>query len=176
MKWYVVNVYSGSEKRVRDLVYEKAKRDGLDTMFGQILVPSEEIVEIKRGEKVKSERKFFPGYILVQMDLTDETWHLVRSIPKVSGFLGAKGKPVPMPSNEIDRIVKKVEDSANLSQQAVVYEVGDAVTVCDGPFATFQGVVEEVDLEKERVKVSVSIFGRPTNMDLAFSQIDKPVY
>lgn len=175
MKWYVVNVYSGSEKRVLELIYEKAKKGGFSDMFGQILIPSEEVVEIKRGEKVKSQRNFFPGYILVQMELTDNTWHLVRSIPKVSGFLGSKSRPTPIPNAEVDRIMKKVEDSANISQQIVSYEVGDAVTVCDGPFATFQGVIEEVDQEKERVKVSVSIFGRPTNVDLAFSQIDKLV-
>lgn len=175
MKWYVVNVYSGSEKRVLELIYEKAKKDGRSDMFGQILIPSEEVVELKRGEKVKSQRNFFPGYILVQMDLTDDTWHLVRSIPKVSGFLGSRSRPTPIPSAEVDRIMKKVEDSASISQQVINYEVGDTVTVCDGPFATFQGVIEEVDQEKERVKVSVSIFGRPTNVDLAFSQIDKVV-
>lgn len=175
MKWYVVNVYSGSEKRVLELIYEKAKKDGCSDMFGQILIPSEEVVEIKRGEKIRSQRNFFPGYILVQMELTDDSWHLVRSIPKVSGFLGSKSRPTPISNAEVDRIMKKVEDSANVSQQAINYEVGDAVTVCDGPFATFQGVIEEVDQEKERVKVSVSIFGRPTNVDLAFSQIDKVV-
>ena len=144
-------------------------------MFGEILIPSEEVVEIKKGEKVKKERQFFPGYILVQMDLTDETWHLVRAIPKVSGFLGARGKPTAISNAEVERILKKVEDSANISKNAVEYEVGDAITVCDGPFATFQGVIEEVDREKERVKVSVSIFGRPTNVDLGFSQIEKIV-
>jgi transcriptional antiterminator NusG len=173
MKWYVVNVYSGSEKRVLEQIYEKAKKNGLSDMFGEILVPSEEVIEIKKGEKVKSEKKFFPGYILVQMTLTDETWHLVRSISRVSDFLGARGKPLPISNAEVERIVKKVEDSANVSHHAITYEVGDAVTVCDGPFATFQGVIEEVDQEKERVKVSVSIFGRPTNVDLAFSQIEK---
>lgn len=175
MKWYVVNVYSGSEKRVLELIYEKAKKDGYSDMFGQILIPSEEVVEIKKGEKVKSRRNFFPGYILVQMELTDDSWHLVRSIPKVSGFLGSKSRPTPISNAEVERIMKKVEDSVNISQQAVNYEVGDAVTVCDGPFATFQGLIEEVDQEKERVKVSVSIFGRPTNVDLAFSQINKIV-
>lgn len=173
MKWYVVNVYSGSEKRVLEQIYEKAEKNGVSDMFGQILIPSEEVIEIKKGEKVKAERKFFPGYILVQMALTDDTWHLVRSIPKVSDFLGAKGKPLPISNAEVERIVKRVEDSANESRSAVTYEIGDAVTVCDGPFATFQGVIEEVDLEKERVKVSVSIFGRPTNVDLSFSQIEK---
>ena len=173
MKWYVVNVYSGFEQRVLDQIFEQAERNNLRSMFGEILIPSEEVVEIKKGEKIKKERQFFPGYILVQMKLTDETWHLVRSVPKVSGFLGARGKPMPISNAEVERILKKVEDSANVSKNAVEYEVGDAVTVCDGPFATFQGVIEEVDKEKERVKVSVSIFGRPTNVDLGFSQIEK---
>ena len=175
MKWYVVNVYSGFEQRVQESIYEQAERNKLRSMFGEILIPSEEVIEIKKGEKVKKERQFFPGYILVQMDLTDETWHLVRAIPKVSGFLGARGKPTAISNAEVERILKKVEDSANVSKNAVEYEVGDAITVCDGPFATFQGVIEEVDREKERVKVSVSIFGRPTNVDLGFSQIEKIV-
>ncbi len=142
-------------------------------MFGEILIPTEEIIEIKKGEKVKSERKFFPGYILVQMTLTDETWHLVRGISKVSGFLGARGKPLPLSTAEVQRIVKRVEDSANNIKHTIVYEVGDSVTVCDGPFASFQGVIEEVEPEKERVKVSVSIFGRSTNVDLSFAQVEK---
>ena len=175
MKWYVVNVYSGFEQRVLESIYEQAERNKLRSMFGEILIPSEEVIEIKKGEKVKKERQFFPGYILVQMELTDETWHLVRSVPKVSGFLGSRGKPTAISNAEVERIIKKVEDSANVSKTAIEYEVGDAVTVCDGPFATFQGVIEEVDKEKERVKVSVSIFGRPTNVDLGFSQIEKIV-
>ncbi|MDR1983002.1 MAG: transcription termination/antitermination protein NusG [Holosporaceae bacterium] len=173
MKWYVVNVYSGFEQKVLELISDQAKRNDLTSMFGEILIPTEEVIEIKKGEKVKSTKKFFPGYILVQMVLTDETWHLVKSIPKVSGFLGAKGKPLPISSSEVDRIVKKVEDSANSSHNSVYYEVGDAVTVCDGPFASFQGTIDEVDYEKERVKVAVSIFGRPTNVDLSFFQIEK---
>ena len=175
MRWYVVNVYSGFEQRVLESIYEQAERNKLRSMFGEILIPSEEVIEIKKGEKVKKERQFFPGYILVQMELTDETWHLVRANPKVSGFLGARGKPTAISNAEVERILKKVEDSANVSKNAVEYEVGDAITVCDGPFATFQGVIEEVDREKERVKVSVSIFGRPTNVDLGFSQIEKIV-
>lgn len=173
MKWYVVNVYSGFEQRVLEAIYDTAKKRELSSMFGEILIPTEEVVEIKKGEKVKSERKFFPGYILVQMTLTDETWHLVRGISKVSGFLGARGKPLPLSTAEVQRIVKRVEDSANNIKHKIVYEVGDAVTVCDGPFASFQGVVEEVEPEKERVKVSVSIFGRSTNVDLSFAQIEK---
>lgn len=173
MKWYVVNVYSGFEQRVLESIYDTAKKRDLSSMFGEILVPTEEIVEIRKGEKVKSERKFFPGYILVQMTLTDETWHLVRGISKVSGFLGARGKPLPLSTAEVQRIMKRVEDSANNIKHTVTYEVGDTVTVCDGPFASFQGVIEEVESDKERVKVSVSIFGRSTNVDLSFAQIEK---
>jgi len=173
MKWYVVNVYSGFEQRVLESIYDSAKKRDLSSMFGEILIPTEEVVEIKKGEKVKSERKFFPGYILVQMTLTDETWHLVRGISKVSGFLGARGKPLPLSTTEVQRIVKRVEDSANNIKHTVTYEVGDTVTVCDGPFASFQGVIEEVESDKERVKVSVSIFGRSTNVDLSFTQIEK---
>lgn len=173
MKWYVVNVYSGFEQRVLESIREMAQKRDLASMFGEILIPKEEVIEIKKGEKVKSERKFFPGYILVQMTLTDETWHLVRNIPKVSSFLGAKGKPFPISNAEVQRIVKNVEDNANIVKQSVIYEVGDAVTVCDGPFASFQGTIEEVDTEKERVKVSVSIFGRSTNVDLSFAQVEK---
>lgn len=173
MKWYVVNVYSGFEQRVQDAIYDQARRKGLDARFGEILIPTEEVIEIKRGEKVTSSKNFFPGYILVQMEMSDETWHLVRSVPKVSGFLGARGKPQAISNAEVDKIMKKVEDSATKSRHSISYEIGDAVTVCDGPFASFQGVIEEVDREKERVKVAVSIFGRPTNVDLGFSQIEK---
>jgi transcriptional antiterminator NusG len=175
VKWYVVNVYSGFEQRVLEAIYDQAKRNELTSMFKEILIPTQEVVEIKKGEKVKSEKKFFPGYILVQMTLTDETWHLVRSIPKVSGFLGTRGKPLPISAAEVDRIVKKVEDSAENLSHSADYEIGDAVTVCDGPFASFQGTIDEVDYEKERVKVAVSIFGRPTNVDLSFFQIEKIV-
>jgi transcriptional antiterminator NusG len=142
-------------------------------MFGELLIPSEEITEIRKGEKVKKERKFFPGYILVQMNLTDETWHLVRSIPRVSGFLGSRGKPKSISDEEVNKIMKKVEDSAISSRNAVSYQIGDTVMVCDGPFASMQGVIEDVDQEKERVKVSVSIFRRTTNLDLGFFQIEK---
>jgi transcriptional antiterminator NusG len=155
------------------MIYEQANRGGATSMFGEILIPTEEVIEIKKGERLKSDRKFFPGYIFVQMTLTDDTWHLVRSIPKVSGFLGTNKKPLPMSDAEIKRIVKKVEDSATVSRHAVDYEVGDSVTVCDGPFATFHGTIEEVNVEKERVKVAVSIFSRSTNVDLGFSQIEK---
>ncbi|MDR1335189.1 MAG: transcription termination/antitermination protein NusG [Holosporaceae bacterium] len=173
MKWYVVNVYSGFEQRVLESIFDRAKRQDLSHMFGKILIPSEEVIEIKKGEKIKSNRKFFPGYILVQMILTDETWHLVRSTSKVSNFLGARGKPHPMSNAEVDHILKRAEDSANNVRHIVAYEVGDSVRICDGPFATLQGTVEEVDHGKERVKVSVLILSRPINVDLGYTQIEK---
>lgn len=174
-RWYVVNVYSGLEERIRQQILEQAERAGLSSSFEEILVPMEKVIELKKGEKQETSKQFFPGYVLVKMELTDETWHLVRSIPRVSGFLGANGKPQPISATEVERIVKKVEDSANNSRQAITYEIGDTVTVCDGPFASFQGVIDEVDREKERVKVAVSIFGRSTNVDLGFAQIEKSV-
>jgi transcriptional antiterminator NusG len=144
-------------------------------MFGELLVPSEEVTEVRKGTKVKSERKFFPGYILVQMTLTDETWHLVRSIPRISDFLGSRGKPRAIPDSEVNKIMKKVEDSIASSSNVADYQIGDTIMVCDGPFTSMQGVIEDVDLEKERVKVSVSIFRRTTNLDLGFFQIEKVV-
>lgn len=173
MKWYVVNVYSGFEQRIREQIYEQAERHDMRSMFDEILIPTENVIEIKKGTKVESTRQFFPGYILVHMDLTDETWHLVRSIPKVSQFLGARSKPQAISEAEVKRIMQKVEDSANNFRNSICYEIGDTVTVCDGPFSSFQGIIEEVDAEKERVKVAVSIFGRPTNVDLSFSQVEK---
>ena len=172
-KWYVVNVYSGLEEHIKRLIFEQAAKAGVSSMFGEILVPVEKVIEQKKGERQEVSKQFFPGYILVQMELTDDTWHLVRSIPRVAGFLGSRGKPQPISAAEVERIVKKVEDSANSSRQSIIYEIGDAVTVCDGPFTSFQGVIDEVDQEKERVKVAVSIFGRSTNVDLSFSQIEK---
>lgn len=173
MRWYIVNVYSGFENKVSESIREKASKNGMSEMFGEILIPTEKVVEIKKGERVDSERRFFPGYLLVEMELTDDTWYMVRSISKVSGFLGSKGIPSPISKREVEDILQKVSDSAISACNSVSYEIGDAVKVCDGPFATFNGVIEEVDCEKQRVKVSVSIFGRPTNVDLGFSQIEK---
>lgn len=175
MKWYVVNVYSGFEQKVADAIREQATKNGYASSFGEILIPTEEVIEIKRGQKVASERKFFPGYILVEMELTDDTWHLVRSIPRVATFLGGRGKPMPISSREVQKIRDSMADNAIHLGESIVFEVGDAVKVCDGPFATFNGVVEEVDTAKSRLKVSVSIFGRPTNVDLGFTQVEKIV-
>lgn len=173
MRWYVVNVYSGFENKIADAIKEKAAQVGLGAEFGEILAPTEEVIEIKRGQRTTAERKFFPGYILVEMNLTDDTWHLVRSLPRVATFLGGRGKPSPVSQREVQKIRESMANNAAHVSESICFEIGDAVKVCDGPFATFNGVIEDVDNAKERVKVSVSIFGRPTNVDLAFTQIEK---
>jgi transcriptional antiterminator NusG len=172
-KWYVVNVYSGFEKKVVQSIYEYAERKGLRDRFDDILVPTEEVVELRRGSKVNTERNYFPGYVLVKMILTDETWHLVREIPRVSGFLGAKGKPAPISQTEVNRILKQVQESVEKPRHTASFDVGEAVRIGDGPFTSFTGIVEEVDSEKGRLKVSVTIFGRPTPVDLEFGQVEK---
>lgn len=173
LRWYVVNVYSGFENKVSQFIKEQVEKKGLSDYFGDILVPSEEVIEIRRGAKVPVERNYFPGYVLIKMELTDESWHLVSNVPKVSGFLGAKGKPMPVSEAEVARIMTQVKDSVERPRHSVVYEVGEQVRVCDGPFSTFTGIVEEVDSEKSRVKVSVMIFGRPTPVELEYNQVEK---
>lgn len=172
-KWYVVHVYSGFEYKVAEQIREQSHKAGLDDHIEEVLVPTEEVVEIKRGEKVNTERKFFPGYVLVRMDLTDEAWHLVRNIPKVTGFLGGKERPTPVSEGEVKRIRQQVEEGVSRPKHSVTFEVGEKVRVCDGPFASFIGMVEEVDEEKSRLKVSVSIFGRATPVELEFTQVEK---
>lgn len=171
--WYVVHVHSGTENKVAETIRDQAKRKGLEDSIEDVLVPTEEVVEVKKGEKVKSERKFFPGYILVKMDMTDEAWHLVKNTPKVTGFLGSKGKPSPVSQREVDKVVKQLEEGATRPRHMVSFEVGEKVRVCDGPFNSFTGLVEEVDDEKARIKVSVSIFGRATPVELEFTQVEK---
>lgn len=171
--WYVVNVYSGFEKKVAEAIREQAEKKGLVDQIEQVLVPTEEVVEVKKGAKVASERKFFPGYILIKMMMTDDAWYMVKNTPKVSGFLGGRGKPSPVSPAEIDRILAQVKEGVDRPKNVMAYEVGEQVRVCDGPFSTFTGVVEEVDADKARLKVSVSIFGRSTPVDLEYTQVEK---
>ena len=173
MRWYVVHVYSGFEKKIAQQIQEQAAQKGLADQIGDILVPSEDVTEIRRGQKVNSERKFFPGYVLVKMTMTDDAWHLVKDTPKVTGFLGARNRPSPITEAEAMRIVKQVQEGVEHPKPSVSFEVGEQVRVSDGPFASFNGVVEEVDEERARLKVEVSIFGRPTPVELEYGQVEK---
>jgi len=172
-RWYIVNAYSNFEHKVADSLREQSAQAGLEDCFEEILVPTEEVVEMRRGRRVNSERKFFPGYLLVKMDLTDDAYHLVKNTPKVTGFLGSQNKPAPISQAEVDRIVNQVQDGAERPKPSIVFEVGEQVRVSDGPFASFSGLVEEVDEEKARLKVAVSIFGRATPVELEYGQVEK---
>ena len=172
-RWYVVHVYSGFEKKIAQQVQEQAAQKGLADLVDQVLVPSEDVVEVRRGQKVNAERKFFPGYVLVKMELTDQTWHLIKDTPKVTGFLGTKMRPSPITDAEADRIIKQSAEGVERARPAVLFEIGEQVRVADGPFTSFNGTVEEVDEERGRVKVSVSIFGRSTPVELEYSQVEK---
>jgi transcriptional antiterminator NusG len=173
-RWYVVHAYSGYEKKVAGVLKERIALAGMEDRFGEILVPTEEVVEMKGGQKRKSERKFFPGYVLVQMELDDDTWHLVKETPRVMGFIGGKAdKPAPITEKEAEAILQRVHDSEEKPRPKTMYEPGEVVRVVDGPFNDFNGVVEEVNYEKSRLRVAVSIFGRSTPVELEFNQVEK---
>lgn len=172
--WYVVHAYSGFEAQVSRSLVERVRRAGMEDKIGEILVPTEEVVEMRGGQQRKSERKFFPGYVLVNMELTDDTWHLVKDVPKVMGFLGGTGdRPLPISDKEADAILQRVQEGVEKPRPKVLFEPGEVVRVVDGPFNDFTGVVEGVDYEKSRLKVSVLIFGRSTPVDLEFGQVEK---
>ena len=172
-RWYIIHAYSNFEKKVAESIQERASLAGIEDLIEEIVVPTEDVVEIRRGRKVNTEKRFFPGYVLIKMELTDEAFHLVKSTPKVSGFLGSSDKPTPISDDEIKRILGQVTESAVTQKAGVNFEIGEKVKVCDGPFASFNGLIEEIDEEKSRLKVSVSIFGRPTPVDLEFNQVEK---
>lgn len=173
-EWYVLQAYSQYEQQVKRALIERVERDGLQESFGEILIPSEEVVEIKEGKKRTSQRKFFPGYVLVEMEMNESTWHIVRDIPKVSGFVGGTAeKPAPISQQEIDAIKQRIEEGVDKPRPKTLFEIGESVRIIDGPFSEFTGTVEEVNYEKSRLKVSVSIFGRPTPVDLEFYQVEK---
>ena len=173
-KWFVVHAYSGFEKSVQRALQERIERAGMEDKFGQILVPVEEVVEMKAGQKNISERKFFPGYVLVEMDMTDETWHLVKSTAKVTGFIGGSAmKPTPISEKEVQNILHQIQEGVEKPKPKILFEIGEAVRVKEGPFTDFHGNVEDVNYDKSKIRVSVSIFGRPTPVELDFSQIEK---
>lgn len=172
-RWYIVHAYSNFEKKVADAIREKAVAVGLDHLFEEILVPTEKVVEVRRGRKVDAERKFFPGYVLVKMDMTDDAYHLIKNTPKVTGFLGADNKPVAITEEEAGRILQQVQEGVERPKPSVSFDIGEQVRVSDGPFASFNGHVEEVDEERARLKVAVSIFGRATPVELEYGQVEK---
>ena len=172
-KWYIVHAYSNFEKKVAESIREQAKSHGLEDSFSEILVPTEDVVEIRRGRKVNAERKFFPGYVLVKMNLSDEAYHLIKNTPKVTGFLGSASKPQPVSEKEVQRIIGTIEEGVERPKTVVLFEVGENVRVTDGPFASFNGAVEQVDEERSRLRVTVSIFGRATPVELEYNQVEK---
>jgi len=172
--WYVLHVYSGFEKKVAASIKEQTRQHGVESLIQEVLVPIDSVVEVRKGnKKVNAERKFFPGYVLVKMDMTDETWHLVKNTPKVTGFLGGRGRPSPITEREAERLLRQIKEGIERPKPSITFEIGEQVKVSDGPFTSFNGLVEDVDEEKGRLKVSVSIFGRPTPVELEYSQVEK---
>jgi transcriptional antiterminator NusG len=172
-QWYIVHVYSGFEKRVAGAIQEKVASMNMGNLITEVSVPVEEVVELRRGRKVSSERKFFPGYVLAKMEMTEDSYHLIKNIPKVTGFLGAGGKPQPISDAEADRIMHQVKEGIERPKPSITFEVGEQVRVSDGPFTSFSGIVEDVDEERARLKVAVSIFGRATPVELEYTQVEK---
>jgi transcriptional antiterminator NusG len=172
-RWYIVHAHSNFERKVAESIKERAATAGLNNLFEEVLVPMEEVVEVRRGRKVNAERKFFPGYVLVKMDMTDQAYHLIKNTPKVTGFLGANNKPQPIAESEALRILQQVKEGVERPKPSVTFEIGEQVRVADGPFASFSGHVEEVDEERARLKVAVSIFGRATPVELEYGQVEK---
>ena len=172
-RWYIVHAFSNFEKKVADDIRHGAERAGVEHLFEEILVPTEKVTEIRRGRRIETDRKFFPGYVLVKCDLTDDAYHLIKNTPKVTGFLGADKKPIPISDAEADRIKGQVVETSEKPKTTIIFEVGEQVKVADGPFASFNGIVEEVDMARQRLKAAVSIFGRATPVELEFGQVEK---
>lgn len=172
-KWYIIHTMSGSEKRIKQMIFDRAAKDGMSSLFTDVIIPVVEVAEVKRGKQVQSEKKFMPGYVLIHMDMTDDAWHLVKSIPRVTGFLGNGSKPQPVSEVEVQRVLSHIESKVIGNKFTEIYDIGESVTVIDGPFESFTGVVEDVDYDKSRVRVAVSIFGRTTPIDLEFTQVKK---
>ena len=173
MNWYIVQAYSGFEKKVADTIKDVMSKSSLETSLGEVLVPTHKVTEVKKGKRTQKQKKYFPGYILVKLDLNKQIYHKIKNIQKVSGFLGPEGKPVPVSENEVKKIMNQITETETNPSAGISFEIGEKVRVCDGPFASFSGLVEEIDEDKSRLKVSVSIFGRPTPVDLEFNQVEK---
>ncbi|MBO6816684.1 MAG: transcription termination/antitermination protein NusG [Rhizobiaceae bacterium] len=172
-RWYIVHAYSNFEKKVAESIQEQARQKGLEHLFEAVMVPTEKVVEVRRGRKVDAERKFFPGYVLVKMEMTDQAFHLIKNTPKVTGFLGSDNKPQPITEREANQILNQVQEGVDRPKPSIMFDVGENIRVSDGPFASFNGIVQEVDEERARLKVEVSIFGRATPVDLEYGQVEK---
>ena len=173
MNWYIVQAYSGFENKVADNIKDVMAQNSLQSSLGEVLVPTHKVTEVKKGKRTQKQKKYFPGYVLVKLDLNKQIYHKIKNIQKVSGFLGPEGKPVPVSENEVKKIMNQLSETEANPSAGITFEVGEKVRVCDGPFASFSGLVEEIDDDKSRLKVSVSIFGRPTPVDLEFNQVEK---